>query len=264
MRWDPAKDPGEVKQLKPEIVGDFDTRNKILLAIRPDALAFLESRAVVKRLSQGQVLYTDGEPFTHAVFPHEGVTCLMAQMQDGRSVEKASIGNEGFIGISFIFGGGNSIGEPVVQVPGYASWISIEDLDEAIEIYPCVSDAMMRYAKSLTVQLMESVACNSLHKAEQRVSRWLLHAHDRVSSDTFQLTQQGISEVLGMRRATVSSVCHALMKEGALKYTRGNVTITDRRILEDNACECYDRIRLAFAGNGSVKTKDKSSPELDD
>lgn len=242
--------------MKTEMTGDFDTRNQILLALRPDAIAFLESRAVVKRLSEGQVLYKDGEPFTHAIFPHEGVICLMAQMQDGRSVEKASIGNEGFIGIAFIFGGGKTISEPMVQVPGYASWIAIKDLDEAIESYPCVRDAMMRYAKSLTVQLMESVACNSLHKAEQRVSRWLLHAHDRVNSDTFQVTQQGISKVLGMRRATVSSVCHALMNAGALKYTRGNVTITDRSILEARSCECYKRIRLAFANNGSLKTKD--------
>lgn len=253
---DPATDLQEAKKLKTEMTGDFDTRNKILLALRPDAIAFLESRAVVKRLSEGQVLYKDGEPFTHAIFPHEGVICLMAQMQDGRSVEKASVGNEGFIGISYIFGGGNTFGEPVVQVPGYASWISIKDLDEAIESYPCVSDAMMRYAKSLTVQLMESVACNSLHKAEQRVSRWLLHAHDRVNSDTFQLTQQGISTVLGMRRATVSSACNALMNAGALKYTRGNVTITDRSILEARSCECYERIRLAFANNGPLKTKD--------
>lgn len=242
--------------MKTEMIGDFDTRNKILLALRPAAIAFLESRAVVKRLSQGQVLYKDGEPFTHAIFPHEGVICLMAQMQDGRSVEKASIGDEGFIGIAFIFGGGKTISEPMVQVPGYASWISIKDLDEAIENYPCVRDAMMRYAKSLTVQLMESVACNSLHKAEQRVSRWLLHAHDRVNSDTFQLTQQGISEVLGMRRATVSSVCNALMNAGALKYTRGNVTITDRSILEGRSCECYNRIRLAFANSGSLRAKD--------
>jgi CRP-like cAMP-binding protein len=242
--------------LKTDMNGDFDTRNKILLAIRPDALAFLESRAVVNRLSQGQVLYKDGESFTHAIFPHEGVISLMAQMQDDRSVEKASIGNEGFIGISFLFGGGHSLGEPVVQVPGYASWVSVKDLDEAIENYPCVRDAMMRYAKSLTVQLMESVACNSLHKAEQRVSRWLLHAHDRVNSDTFQLTQEGISKVLGLRRATVSAACHGLMNQGAIKYTRGNVTVTNRHILEDNACECYERIRLAFAKNGSSRMHD--------
>ncbi|WP_244447206.1 Crp/Fnr family transcriptional regulator [Hoeflea sp. BAL378] len=229
-----------------EIRGDFDTRNKVIQSVRPDAVRFLESRSIVRRLTQGQTLYQEAEQFTHAIFPHEGVISLMAQMQDGRSVEKVSVGNEGFIGISFILGGARTISASIVQVPGYASWISIEDLDRAIAEYPCVRDAMMEYAKSLTLQLMESVACNSLHKAEQRISRWLLDAHDRVQSDTFQLTQDSVSQVLGLRRATVSSVCRALMAQGAIKYTRGSLTISDRDLLESNACECYDRIRLAF------------------
>lgn len=229
-----------------EIRGDFDTRNKVMRAVRPDAVRFLESRSIVRRLSQGQLVYPEGELFTHAIFPHEGVISLMAQMQDGRSVEKVSVGNEGFVGISFILGGGKTISASVVQVPGYASWISIEDLDRAIAEYPCVRDAMMQYAKSLTLQLMESVACNSLHQAEQRISRWLLHAHDRVQSDTFQLTQDSVSQVLGLRRATVSSVCKALRDQGAITYSRGSLSITDRKLLESNACECYQRIRSGF------------------
>ena len=236
----------EVIQLVEEISGDFDTRNKVIQAVRPEAMRFLESRSIVRRLAQGQLVYREDETFTHAIFPHEGVISLMAHMEDGRSVEKVSVGNEGFVGISFILGSGRTISSSVVQVPGYASWISIEDLDQAISQYPCVRDAMMDYAKSLTLQLMESVACNSLHRAEHRISRWLLSAHDRVHSDTFQLTQDAISQVLGLRRATVSSVCRTLMNQGAISYSRGNLTITDRKMLEMNACECYHRIRLAF------------------
>lgn len=226
--------------------GDFDTNNCVIQALRPDAIRFLEERAIVRRLSQGQTLHREGDPLTHAIFPHEGVVSMMAKMQDERSVEKVSVGNEGFIGICCILGGGDTIGTAVVQVQGYASWISIEDLDEAYAQYPCVRAAMLQYAKSLIVQLMESVACNSLHRAEQRVSRWLLSAHDRVNSDTFPLTQAAISQVLGLRRATVSSACRTLMNEGAIKYSRGAVTITDRSVLEGNTCECYGRIQMAF------------------
>jgi CRP-like cAMP-binding protein len=228
------------------MTGDFETQNKVFKALQPDATRFLESRAIVRRLSGGQLLHGEGEAFTHAIFPHEGVVSLMAQMQDGRSVEKVSVGNEGFIGISFILGSGKTISASVVQVPGYASWISIKDLDDAIAEYPCVRGAMLGYAKSLTVQLMESVACNVLHNAEQRVSRWLLNAHDRVNSDTFRLTQKAVSEVLGLRRATVNSVSKALMDRGAIRYSRGAVTITNRSLLEASACECYDRIRRGF------------------
>ncbi|WP_291001566.1 Crp/Fnr family transcriptional regulator [Hoeflea sp.] len=237
------------------LTGDFDVQNRIFLDIRPEALEFLESKAVVKRLTQDQVLYEEGELVSHAIFPHEGVVSLMASMEDGRSVAKVSLGKEGFVGIAYILGGGHADSQPVVKVPGYASWISIEALDAAIEKYPCVRDAMMRYARSLTVQLMESVACNSLHKAEQRIARWLLEAHDRVNTDAFQITQNSVSEVLGLRRATVSAVCNALMNKGALSYSRGTVTVAERRLLEDSACECYDRIRREYQHPPVIRTR---------
>lgn len=214
--------------------------------VRSDALRFLEERAIVRRLVQGQTLHEEGEVITHAIFPHEGVVSMMAHMQDGRSVEKVSVGNEGFIGICCILGGDNAIGKAVVQVEGYASWISLADLDEAYVAFPCVRLAMLHYAQTLTIQLMESVACNTLHAAEQRVSRWLLSASDRVRAGSFRLTQQAVSDVLGLRRATVSSVCKSLMDRGAINYSRGTVTVIDRHQLESTACECYGRIRKAF------------------
>jgi CRP-like cAMP-binding protein len=229
--------------------GDFGIRNQVLLSVRPEAQLFLQPRLVTRRLTLGQVLYEDGAPFTHAIFPHEGVVSLMAAMQDGRSVEKASIGREGFIGFALIMGGGDAISTSTVQVPGYASWLSVADLEEAIAAFPCVGEAMMRSAQSLITQLMESVACNSLHSAEHRVARWLLHAHDRVGGDSFQLTQAALSQVLGLRRATVNAVCARLMSEGAIRYARGDVTITDRAQLEGSSCECYGRIRANFDRN---------------
>jgi len=238
--------------LTTKIRGDFDTRNRLILALRPDAIHFLEERAIVRRLTQGQTLYQEGDQITHAIFPHEGVVSMMAEMQNGRRVEKVAVGNEGFIGICCILGGGDAISTSLVQVEGYASWISIKDLDEAYASYPCVGLEMLHYAKTLTVQLMESIACNTLHSAEQRVSRWLLSAHDRVSSASFQLTQKAVSEVLGLRRATVNSVCKALMDRGILDYSRGTVTITDSTLLEGTACECYGRIRKAFEVGGTT------------
>lgn len=218
-------------------------RNRIIRALRPDAQEFLTQRSLTRNVRVGEVIYEEHEPFSHAVFPHEGVLSLMADMQDGRSVEKTSIGLEGFLGFVLLMGGGNAISRTVVQVPGYASWISIADLDTALETYPCVRETMLRYAKLLITQTMESVACISLHMAEQRVARWLLHAHDRVRGDAFMITQQGISEVLGLRRATVNEVCSRLQNDGVLTYARGAMAITDRSALERRACECYKRIR---------------------
>ena len=225
---------------QPEFSGDI--RNKVLLSLRPQAQLFLQERLVTRPISVGEVIFADGAPVTHAVFPNEGVVSFMAEMEDGRSVEKASIGLEGFLGFALVMGGGNAVGRSVVQVAGNASWLSIDDLNAAHERFICVREAMLRYSKSLIVQLMESVACNSLHTAEQRVTRWLLQALDRMAGDTFTLTQEAMSRVLGLRRATVSGICSELLEAGIIDYHRGTVTITDRTALERRTCECYGRV----------------------
>jgi CRP-like cAMP-binding protein len=221
---------------------DFEARNQILLSLRPDAQAFLQSRLVVKRLSLGQLLYDEGDEVTHAIFPHEGVVSFMAEIKDGRGMEAGSVGLEGFVGFTLMMGGGKATGQSIVQVPGYASWISIKDLDEAIEAFPCVRTAMMSYAKYLVTRLAGSVACVSLHNAEQRISRWLLDAHDRMTGDTFQVTQASLSEILGLGRPTVNGVCIGLMNSGAILYSRGHLTVSNRDILISHSCECYERL----------------------
>lgn len=219
--------------------------NRVLALVQPGAREFFLQKAETRELKTGDVILTEGTPVTHVIFPHEGVVSIIAEMADGRSVEKSSVGNEGFVGLALIMGGGLSFGRWVVQVPGSASWVSIEDLDVALERFQCVREIMLRYAKAHTLQLMESVACNSLHTAQQRIARWLLNAHDRVYGDTFYLTQESISKLLALRRATVNTVCSDLMVSGAISYHRGYLTITDRNVLQSHACECYQRVRDA-------------------
>lgn len=196
-------------------------------------------------MEAGTVLFEKGAPVTHVVFPQSGVISIIEEMPDGRAVEKLSIGPEGFVGFTLIMGGGTSLGKNVVQVKCSALWVSMDDLDIALERYECVREAMLRYAKSLIVQLMESVACRSLHTASQRVSRWIMHAHDRVHGEIFHLTQESIANLLALRRATVNAVCSELMNAGAISYQRGNLIVADRALLRAHCCDCYDRIQAA-------------------
>lgn len=224
--------------------GELDD-NSILAALRPEARQFLLERAERRTMRAGEVVFDNGHPVIHVVFPHSGVVSIIAEMSNGRSVEKSSIGREGLLGFSVIMGGGDSLGRSVVQVAGEASWVSVADLDVALDRFFCVREAMLRYAKSHIVQLMESVACNSLHSAEQRVARWLLHAHDRVADDTFYITQETVATLLALRRATVNAICTDLMDAGVISYHRGSLSVTDRPLLQQRACECYGRIRKA-------------------
>jgi CRP-like cAMP-binding protein len=221
----------------------LEFRNQFIRSLQPAAQEFFARRAYTRQTFAGEIIYEDQAPFTHAVFPHSGLLSLMAEMEDGRTVEKTSIGPDGFLGFVLIMGGGKAISKSVVRIPGHASWLSVEDLDLALSQFECVREVMLRYAKSLISQLMETVACNSLHSADQRVSRWLLTAHDSIQGDTMELTQHAIAESLGLRRATVSEICSQLLASNLIDYSRGKLTVLDHQKLEERACECYRRIR---------------------
>ncbi|MDJ0931486.1 hypothetical protein [Breoghania sp.] len=96
----------------------------------------------MRELTAGDVLYEEYQSFDHAIFPHRGVISLLARMEDGRTVEKASLGNEGFLGFTYLMGGMGAIGLTVVQIDGYASFLRMSDLDEAMDTFVCVRDAM--------------------------------------------------------------------------------------------------------------------------
>ena len=96
-----------------------------------------------------------------------------------------------------------------------------------------------RYVQSLMLLMAQSSACNRLHPIQHRCARWLLMTHDRVGIDQFPLTQEFLSQMLGVRRAAVSEVASALRKAGLIRYSRGKITVTDRKGLEAASCECY-------------------------
>ena len=90
-------------------------------------------------------------------------------------------------------------------------------------------------------QVQHVAACNALHSVEARLARWLLHIHDRMEGggDVLPLTQETLSELLGVRRTTVTHVVSALRTSRALKSSRRGQLEIDRQRLEVVACECY-------------------------
>jgi CRP-like cAMP-binding protein len=219
------------------------TKNILLRLLRPQALDHLAQYAEIRPIRRGDVIYEDGAAISHAVFPLTGVISLMANMMNGRTIEKGSVGREGFIGVTVLLDGGISSGRAVVQVDGTAAWIPVPILNEAMDRFVCVRIMLLRFGKALIQTLQESVVCNSLHDAEQRVVRWLLQVLDRIDGARFDLKQEAVAEILGLRRATVSTICNRLLDQGILRYSRGHVEVVDRGRLEASACECYWHIR---------------------
>ena len=101
--------------------------------------------------------------------------------------------------------------------------------------------------------VMQSSACNAVHRLEQRLARWLLLARDRIESDQFPMTQEFLAMMLGASRPTVTVVAGTLQKAGLIKYHRGQITIVDGEALENASCECY-RTATALRASGHQAT----------
>lgn len=222
------------------------SRNRLLACLAPLDLAHLEPHLEIVPLTPREAIFEAGRPADYVYFPHSGVICLMAAMRDGVA-ETAAIGSEGFVGFEAILGGGTVTHRALVQLEGVASRIGVDTLRSIARDYAPVRELLLRYVHFFLIQALQSVACNGLHEVEERCARWLLTAHDRAGNiDTFNLTQEFLAEMLGVHRPSVTIVARTLQNAGLIRYSRGVIAITDRKGLEEAACECYGIVHKAM------------------
>ncbi len=214
--------------------------------MQSEDLARLEPYMEVVDLRGGKVLYEPGETVTFAYFPHDCVVSLVSVLEDGGSVEVALFGREAVFGYVSAFISRQSLGRYVVQIPGTASRIAIEHLQDLLEESRTFRDLTRRYIEALLAQTLQTVACNAKHNVEARCCRWILSTHDRVDHDDLPLSHEFLAEMLGVQRSTVSLVTRTLQTAGLISQSRGVITVTDRAGLEETACECYGVIRRNF------------------
>jgi CRP-like cAMP-binding protein len=218
-------------------------RNLLLAALPPKDFSLLAPQLRDSPLEQGAVLQEQGECIDQVYFPHEGIISLLAVMQQGDAIETATIGYEGAIGLLCGFGPRRSHSRAVVQVAGVCARIPAERFRRAAEESRDIRDMIARHGEMLLIQVQQGTACNALHAVEARLCRWLLQVHDRLDSNTIKLTHEFLSQMLGVRRTTVTVIASTLQEAGLIRYHRGRIEIVDRAGLEARACECYEAIR---------------------
>jgi CRP-like cAMP-binding protein len=194
-------------------------------------------------LQAKQPVYQQGKPLDYVYFPQSGVLSLLVTLKDGSKVEAGTVGNEGMVGLGAMLEAVHEHLSTICQVPGAAVRIKARVFQKAMDRTLTLRRLMHRYTQALMIQFTQGVACNRLHTVEQRCARWLLMTHDRVEADTFQLTQEFLGQMLGVRRASVTVVAGILKKAGLIEYNRGVIRVTDRKGLEKQSCECYEVIR---------------------
>ncbi|HEV7664908.1 MAG TPA: Crp/Fnr family transcriptional regulator [Chloroflexota bacterium] len=229
--------------------GRHDPRvNHVLAALPPKVLERLTPQLTHRRVDHGEILLYADEAVDQVYFPTSGVFSLVVKGENGSAVEAAVVGREGLLGSAAVLGSGQSTFEELCQVdPGTALALPAAVLRAEMESEPLVRLFLLRYVAALLTATARSVACNRLHRAEQRLARWLLEVRDRVEGDTFYLTQEFLGQMLGVRRPTVTEAAATLERAGLLRHERGRIRLLDEPGLEAVACEDYRCIRDAYA-----------------
>jgi CRP-like cAMP-binding protein len=220
---------------------DDSVANKILLALPRATLQRISPHLQPVTLQQGQIIYQPEARIQKIYFINRGLVSLVRSMRDGRSVEIGAIGLEGVTGLGALFGIPEAALECMVQLPGTALCGDPQAIRE-VGRGRHLENLLQRYYYLLVSQIAQTAACNRLHSLQERCCRWLLIAHDSAQSDSFSITHEFLSTMLGAQRAGVSLAAKELARARLIQYVRGRMTIVNRSGLEAAACECYATI----------------------
>lgn len=245
-RAEADKNAGRPREPVRNVLRLRDDENSLLQALPPEDLALIEPHLAPAALMRGDVLFEALDQMEHVYFPQSGVISLVALMRDGASVEAATIGREGAVGLLTAVGARQASTRGVVQIPGRARRIEVARFRAALDKSAALRDLLDRYTEALLAQVLQTVACNALHSVEQRFCRWLLTCRDRTGTDVVPLTQEAVAEMLGVQRTTVTAAARALQDHGLIRYRRGLIECVDVPGLHATSCECYDVVRSRF------------------
>lgn len=223
------------------------TKNRLLDSLPQPLYEKLAPALKRVELRQGVRLHEPGETIYDLYFPLNCVLSITLTLSDGTTAETGLVGKREVIGINAFMGGRETTQTTyIVQVAGSALKIDAQVLLEEFDRNKDLRDVMLRYTQAFIAQVSQTTACNSLHKLDQRLARWLLEVHDRVEGDELALTQEFIADMLGVRRAGVTQTAQALQERNLIRYRRGHIHIVDPSGLEACACECFQTLREEY------------------
>ena len=213
--------------------------NFILENLSSKTLALIEPHLHKMKLAQGAVLQETGQPITNVYFPVSGMVSMLAVLKNGEAIEAGVIGREGFVGGYLGPRGWRPFGHAVMQMAGEVMRLNVRHFKKAYDASDELRILTNGYQSVVHFQAQQTAACQALHQVEPRICRWLLQAQDAVGRDTLNLTQEFLSQMMGVRRTSVSGSANKLQEDGLISYKRGVVTVLNRRGLEAASCPCY-------------------------
>ncbi len=191
----------------------------------------------------GENIYEINDVISHVYFPEIGIISLLSAVGERSTLEVGIIGNEGMVGVAVFLGVKTSGNVALVQGVGSALRMTTADFLEECNHQGELPAILQRFTHSLMTQITQSAVCYRFHRIEERLARWLLMTSDRMQSDKFQITQDFLSNMLGVRREAVNKSATILQQQQLISYSRGSLEIINRKGLESATCLCYNIIK---------------------
>jgi CRP-like cAMP-binding protein len=217
----------------------FEIGNRILAALPKEQFIRLQSHFTTVRFERDEVVYLTGDQIRYVYFPINGLMSLLSATETGSTIEVAMVGNEGIIGLPVILKNQSIPYEVTVQIASEAYRIKAEDLQAEFDRGEALHELILRYLNVLIAEISQSALCHRFHTVEKALSCWLLMAHDRLNTENLHVTQEIISQSLGVPRTGVTMAARALQRAGLIRYSRGKIMIVDHERLAKNSCECF-------------------------
>lgn len=225
---------------------NYLNKNFILAQLPASEVELLADSMQIARMTPEDLIFRASEKVEYVYFPLTAMLSWIATTSEGERVEVGVVGWEGMVGVPEMLGYRAAPFTVEVELPGEVVRIRSEVFKRTFNRLPAIQNLLFKYTFTAHTQLAQSSVCNRFHTVEERMSRWLLMAHDRCDGDELALTQEILAGMIGARRPAVSIVLGNLQKAGMIRVERGRITVIERETMEKSACECYRVIREAF------------------
>jgi len=236
--------------------------NKILLALPEHEYFSVRAHLEYVALPHHRVIHEPHESLHFVYFPNGGLVSLVIVMESGETVEAGIVGKEGIAGIPSAVGLRRNPFREVVQIAGDGFRIKVDVLQRTLRSSPQLQMTLSRYVVLHALQVSQTAACNRLHRAEQRLARWLLMAQDRVDSGVLSITHDFLATMLGTDRPTITLAAGILQKKKLIEYPRGSVKILNRKKAKSPRRPLPDFVKQRFGPRRQWKPGKWDEPVL--
>jgi CRP-like cAMP-binding protein len=227
---------------------DLSVRNDILRALLNSEYKHLRPKLERVNLKRGQIIYRADQRIDHVFFPETAVVAMIDTVENGGTIEVGIIGHEGMVGINVFLGCLLTPDKAIVQISGSAMRMKTIDLRKELRFGSPLQRLLLRYTQALLAIISQSVACSQHHTIAQRLARWLLTMHDHAELNQFEMPQESIAAMLGVRRVGITEAAGKLQTARLITYRRARISILDEAGLKKKSCECYRFVRQQFNG----------------